>query len=144
VAERHPHNAVEGAPAPVPPASTTGQRAQAFLLRFLSRELHLTPDQVQPHRDLRDYGADSITAMRLIRAVADNFHVHMTGRDLLEHHTMHALLTYLTTRIDASQAVVRVDAAPMQPTAPDALEQFRQGILTIEDIETRLAQGEIV
>ena len=52
---------------------------RAFLLHFLSRELRLTPDQVRPHRDLRDYGADSITAMRLIRAVEQEFQVNIPG-----------------------------------------------------------------
>ena len=54
---------VERAPESVTPSSTNRERAWAFLLHFLSRELSLTPDQVRPHRDLHAYGADSITAI---------------------------------------------------------------------------------
>jgi hypothetical protein len=131
--------------------------------------------------------------------------VHITGRDLLEHRTIHALSTYLAARIDDAQAAGTTDASlapgaflppppvdrgrgfmriaseqlpsslrgegyvpppvslppregtnklhqkggerelkPVQPAAPDALDQFKQGILTLEDMEALLDQGEMV
>jgi acyl transferase domain-containing protein len=142
--EHHPEPTVERALELATPAETARARVQAFLLHFLAQELHLTPEQVRLHRDLRDYGADSITAMRLRRAVENEFHVHMAGRDLLEHHTLHALSTYLAARLDAYQAAGTADAAAVQSAAPDALEQFKQGILTLEDMEALLEQGKVV
>jgi acyl carrier protein len=225
--EPHLAQTVEPTPEPEIPAGTGRERARAFLLHFLSRELSLTPDQVRPHRDLRDHGADSITAMRLRRAVEEEFQVHITGRDLLEHRTIHALSTYLAARIDEAQAAGTGDVSPapgaflppppadrgryfmriasepppsplmgegsgggeasassphpnlpphrgkgyvpppvslppregtnklhqkegerelkpVQPAAPDALDQFKQGILTLEDMEALFDQGEMV
>jgi acyl carrier protein len=131
------------------------------LLHFLSRELSLTPDQVRPHRDLRDHGADSITTMRLRRAVEETFQVHISGRDLLEHRTIHALSTYLAARLDGAQADAHAGVSrnpgvflplpleegtkdtPLQPVPPDALDQFKQGLLTLEDMEALLDQGEM-
>ena len=124
-----------------------------------------------------EYGADSITAMRLMRAVEQELHLKITGRDLLEHRTIQALSTYLVARIDAPQAT-GVTAAlsllppgegwgegsprplgtcaplsrspgeksqePIRPTAPDALDRFKQGSLTLEEMEALLAQGEML
>jgi acyl carrier protein len=106
---------------------------RAFLLDFLARELRLTPEQIRLHRELRDYGADSITVMHLIRAVDQEWHVKISARDFLEHRTVHALWTYLLMKIEASQ-----------PAVPDALDQFQQGLLTLEDMEALLDQGKIV
>jgi acyl carrier protein len=152
---------IEPTPAPQTPAGTDHERVRAFLLHFLSRELSLTPDQVRPHRDLRDHGADSITTMRLRRAVEETFQVHISGRDLLEHRTIHALSTYLAARLDGAQADAHAGVSrnpgvflplpleegtkdtPLQPVPPDALDQFKQGLLTLEDMEALLDQGEI-
>jgi acyl transferase domain-containing protein len=153
-AEGHAPHLVADATAPITPASTAHERARTFLVHFLCRELHLTAEQVQPHRNLRDYGTDSITAMRLIRAVEKDFHVHMSGRDLLEHQTMHALSTYLAARIDAPQAAGTAltpslsekeeEPAAVTPTALDSLDQFKQGLLTLEAMEAMLEQGKMV
>jgi acyl carrier protein len=133
-------------PQPETPCGTAYARARAFLLRFLSRELHLTPDQLHAHRDLRHYGVDSITSMRLIRAVEQELHVHMAGRDLLEHQTLHALATCLGARIDAPEAAEAGDVSQesVRDPTPDALDRFKQGSLTLEEMEALLAQGEMV
>ena len=185
--EPYSEAAVEPALEPAAPSGGDRDRVRRFLLHFLSRELRLTLEQVRPHRDLRDHGADSITAMRLIRAVEQELHVKMTGRDLLEHRTLHALGTYLASKIDEPQAASHLllpgegreegtcvmlssiphpnplpegagmknlpqkafpesesNLEPAQPTALDALDQFQQGLLTLEDMEALLEQGEIV
>jgi len=146
-----PEQPVERTPEPETSAGTAHERVAAFLLHFLSRELHLAPDQIHLQRDLRHYGADSITAMRLIRAVEQEFHVNMTGRDLLEHHTLHALSTYLAVRLSPHlPPLTRTlcpgerGVGPAQPAARDILDQFKQGILTLEDMEALLEQGEMV
>src|SRR5262249_33692378 len=133
-AEGNTEHTAEPAAFTYTPVSTSRARVETFLRHFLAQELHLTSDQVRFHQDLRDYGADSITAIRLMRAVARDFHIHMSGRDLLEHHTLHALTTYLAARLDE----------PVPPAAPDTLQQFKQGILSLEDMETLIAQGKVV
>jgi aryl carrier-like protein len=115
---------------------------QTFLVHFLCRELQLTAEQIQPHRNLRDYGVDSITAMRLMRAVERDLHVPMSGRDLLQHQTLYALSTCLAARMAAAQP--EAAAAVVTPTAADALELFQQGILTLEAVEAMLEQGKMV
>jgi acyl transferase domain-containing protein len=175
----------EPARAPQTPPTTPGDRALAFLVHFLSQELHLTADQLSLHRDMRHYGADSITAMRLIRAVEQEFRAHLTGRDLLEHRTLHTLSSYLAARIDEPPATRASDVSPYRglgaalrppplpgedlsegcpnsrgpsetlarsseengsvsppPAALDALDRFKQGSLTLEEVEALLTQGE--
>ncbi|HXH09318.1 MAG TPA: SDR family NAD(P)-dependent oxidoreductase [Alphaproteobacteria bacterium] len=151
------------------PAGAPREKVRTFLLRFLARELQLTPHQVLPHRDLREYGADSITGMRLIRAVDKAFNIRITGRDLLEHHTLDALSTYLAAKLDAPQAAF-LALAPgkgegegvgaknpqqedlargeqvlqqAQVVEADALDLFQQGRLTIEEIEALIEQGKL-
>ena len=93
----------------------------------------------------------------------------MTGRDLLEHRTLHALGTFLAAKIDeqaarrashpapplspgeemknlSQTALVQSERGwdPVQPAALDALDQFQQGLLTLEDMEALLEQGEMV
>src|SRR5262249_33096732 len=84
----------------VHPEHSVLENLQRYLVWFLCKETGLTPDQVKPGKGLRSYGVDSITSSRLMRGFETFFQVRVTGRDLLEHHTIESLVAYLAGKVE--------------------------------------------
>ena len=74
-------------------ASTTD--IHQFLTSYLTSELLIPAEQIQPTKPLQDYGIHSIAAVQLLNAVSGFIGVAIPGRALLEHPTLNALADYI-------------------------------------------------
>jgi acyl transferase domain-containing protein len=135
----------------VHPEQSILENMQRYLVWFLCQETGLTPEQINPLKGMRSYGADSITSSRLMRSVEKVFRVRVTGRELLEHGTIGSLAVYLAKKVEA------VDTPEPTPKPAHrnggqarkeyldeqvikALDELEQGTLNLEAVQ-RIIDG---
>ena len=87
-------------------------------------------EQLNPDRDLREYGVESIVRLKLIRGLERDLRVKTSARELLAHHTINAVSACLADR-----------AGTVIPVTPDALDLFRSGALDLSAVEALLDEG---
>jgi 3-oxoacyl-(acyl-carrier-protein) synthase/acyl carrier protein len=135
----------------------TQENIQAYIVQFLSQELHFSQDQIKVNKNLQDYGVDSIIVMKLMREFEIRFKIKITGRELLEHQTIGAISAHLVFKLKelnhqdiAEDSVlqtksqsVELQDLPVDGPEIEALEKFKQGSLTLEEIESLLDKGVI-
>jgi len=132
----------------------TQQNIQGYIVQFLSQELQLSPNQIKVNKNLQDYGVDSIIYRKLMRDFAVRFKIKITGREMLEHQTINAISSHLALKLEALNnqdiavgSVLQSKYQPMELPVDEpeieALEKFKQGALTLEEIESLLDKGVI-
>jgi 3-oxoacyl-(acyl-carrier-protein) synthase/acyl carrier protein len=133
------------------------ENIQSYIVQFLSQDLRLSQDQIKVNKNLQDYGVDSIIIMRLMRDLEIRFKIKVTGREMLEHQTINAISNHLALKLEAlsnqdivEDTVLQTKSQPKDllesPVAEpemDTLEKFKQGALTLEEIESLLDKGVI-
>ena len=94
---------------------------------------------------------DSIQGRRLIRHIESNFQIKLTGREMLEHQTIQALVTYLATKVAVAEQSRVVEVMQTETTSEknmpcddrhivEMMEQFTQGKLDFEGVQ-RILEG---
>ena len=78
------------------------ERVRAFITRVLSEVLEIPSELIGLNTPMRDYGMGSLLGMRLLRQLETVFNVRVTGRELLEHATIDALVGLVVKRLDTS------------------------------------------
>jgi acyl transferase domain-containing protein/acyl carrier protein/SAM-dependent methyltransferase len=143
---------VEEAPAATIGAGhPAGENLTDYLTGFLSRELLLTSDRINPRAEFRDYGADSVLMIKLIRDIDRCYRIRLTGRELLEYRSIQSLADYLATKINpAFQEAGTPDAAAAKQgpalshyrdqTVIAALEKFKEGRLALKEVQILIAK----
>ncbi|BBB93455.1 MAG TPA: beta-ketoacyl synthase N-terminal-like domain-containing protein [Methylomusa anaerophila] len=139
------------------PGKPTQESIQDYIVQFLSRELRLPRDQIKVNKNLQNYGVDSIVGMKLMRDFETRFNIKITGREMLEHQTIKSLSAHLALKLEGLnsqdiQDIVAGDSLtaksqpgelPVNDPEIEALEKFKQGELTLEEIESLLDKGVI-
>ena len=131
-------------------AGTDEQKStKDYIMQFLSRELGLKPEQINIKKTYQEYGMDSILGRKFMRSVEEKFHIKLTGREMLEHQSIQALITYVARKVAASnqsetKAIVRSETA-LDKTMPysdtqsiEMMEKFIQGELGFEEVQNIL------
>jgi acyl transferase domain-containing protein len=120
---------------------------QEFITQYLSQELHLPEDQMKFDKDIQDYGANSVTAMKLARRLEERFEFEITGREMMEYRTIRTLSDYLGWKsrdFDAPNKVTdTADGTSDDNHGMTPLEKFRLGILTLDEIENMIEKGDM-
>jgi polyketide synthase PksN len=137
--------------------NTTLETILQHITGFLARALHLSPEQITPHQNFHDFGVDSIVALTLLRSLEERFHLKISGRDLLQHHSVASLAARLAARLECSSAdgtnrlntpsacwPEAVDRGNITNHAAEVLERFRDGLLELDELEELIEQGAIV
>jgi len=121
-----------------------------FILSFLSRELKISADQINPDKNLQVYGFDSIVGTRLLRVLQMEVGAQLSRRVLLQCQTVNELSAYLENQrsctADTSdshggllESVPEGSETHLTDTALQALEQFKLGLLDRNDVEKLIA-----
>jgi acyl carrier protein len=139
---------------PVNGGATLLGMVSASILQFLSDALNIPTDQLETDKDLQEYGADSITLMKLTRRLEDAFGAKLSGRDLLTHRTIRTLAACLEERLKECdyQSLPekpkptglpnRSIPEPLGSSLADMLEEFRKGAIDLDEAEALLQQKE--
>lgn len=128
---------------------------QKYIVQFLCQELYLTKDQIKLNKDIQAYGMDSIIAMKLLRDFEKRFQTKITRREMMEYRTINSLSAYaaskikeLDNRVIGINAELEIESQKMSEYINDpgikALKEFRQGRLTLEEIEKLIDEGELI
>lgn len=124
-----------------------------YIIQLLLQELHLVPDQINLNKNLQDYGTDSIVAMKIKRNLETRFQVKITQREMLEYRTINALTDYLTSKIEVFNkqetaadldSLTKPDNYQVDNPEIEALKKFKNGTITLEEIEMLLDKGVIL
>ncbi|TAL55533.1 MAG: hypothetical protein EPN89_00360, partial [Methylovulum sp.] len=86
-----------------PPA---GDNIRETLLAILSQILGTAPDTIRTNKNIRDYGADSIVAMHLMRDIEERFAVKLSGRELLEYSTVDSLAGHIASKKEPARSAL--------------------------------------
>ncbi len=115
------------------------------LTAVLSEELSIPIDEIKPHKNFQDYGADSIAVLKMTRGIEEIFGAKVSGREMLEYPTVGSLSRYLADKLErkTEQQALQLSSAETsigQEVSPpvDAVEIDRD---TSED---RRSEGEHV
>ncbi len=133
------------------------ENIQAYIVQFLSQELYIPQDQIKVNKNLQGYGIDSIIIMKLMRNFEIRFKIKITGREMLDHQTIGAISSHLAYKLKeitpqdvAEDNVLEIKSPSLElPDSPvdgpelNALEKFKQGALSLEEIESLLDKGVI-
>jgi hypothetical protein len=128
------------------PVSVTsgGRRAVVdHIAGFLAHSLGHPREHLDPDTDIQDYGADSITGALLLRHLEATLHVRVTGREIFEHRTIHALADCVTPRVAGASASDQPASRAGDDDDRDALERFKSGLLDLADLETLIDHGTV-
>ncbi|MGS0763566.1 SDR family NAD(P)-dependent oxidoreductase [Syntrophomonas curvata] len=130
------------------------QYIQDYVVQFLSKELDMDPTQIKLNKNIRDYGIHSIVIMKIIRKFEKDFRIKITGREMLENPSVNSLSAYIAAKIGALNKpqiaqfdkTTRNDQKYRRVNEPEseALQKFKQGELTLEEIERLLDEGVIM
>ncbi|WGV58343.1 SDR family NAD(P)-dependent oxidoreductase [Brevibacillus brevis] len=137
------------------PDSPTEENIQRDMAQFLSRELHLSEGQIKPNKYFLDYGMDSIMVTKLIRHLEQRWNIKIRGREVLENPTMKSLAHLLAIKIKEcshKEIASTTDFETMSPDsgerteniAVDMLQKFKEGLLSLEEIEQLIDKGGII
>ena len=141
------HVTTRGASDPEPPPAS--ESAQAFIVEFISNTLSVPTDQISCTRNLQAFGVDSIVGIHLLRALRERFGVELSARALFEQPTIRALARVVASHVaaDPGAALDHRDESPAseapQTAALRALEQFKRGLLDMNDIKRLIVEGEL-
>ncbi|MDO9105380.1 MAG: amino acid adenylation domain-containing protein [Methylovulum sp.] len=91
---------------------------QQYLLTALAETLSLEAGAIKPHKNLQDYGVNSIIALRIMRGFEDAFGLKMSGRDLLAYPTIAALAGHFAAKFEPKPDSKR----PVLPVQPASLQ----------------------
>jgi len=122
----------------------------------LSKSLGIACEQIDPKRDIQDYGVDSVIGKQLMRELEEVFGVAITNREMLGLRTVEALSRHLEAKChvrpsdfkggieghggDVAQGVREQNPPHAISFGIQMLEQFRQGTVSIEDIESLIEE----
>lgn len=140
-----PRSTGKQAPVPEPPGSGSSELRE-YLIGFLEQELQISRDKIGLNKDLQAYGADSIVIMKLIRNFDQSFAIKLSGREIMEYRTVNTLANYLALKLEkADRQTAPANSPGPVPSQPEpglnderlmeALERFKQGSLTLEEIQ---------
>jgi len=76
------------------------ENMQQYLLACFSDALGLPVSALNAHKNLRDYGVNSLLGQGVMRGFADRFQLKTSARDLLAYPTIAALTEYFSARAD--------------------------------------------
>ena len=80
------------------------KRLNIFLTQFLERELKLSGDDIDPRRHFQDFGMNSILFQLIIRRIEKQFHIRLTGREIVSHASIESLTALLASKITSQNA----------------------------------------
>ncbi|ASJ54821.1 polyketide synthase [Brevibacillus formosus] len=137
------------------PDSPTEENIERDMAQFLSRELHLSEGQIKPNKYFLDYGMDSIMVTKLIRHLEQRWNIKIRGREVLENPTMKSLAHLLAIKIKEcshKEIASTTDLETMsqdsgertENLAVDMLQKFKEGLLSLEEIEQLIDKGGMI
>ena len=92
-----------------------------MLTAVLSEELSIPIDEIKPHKDFQDYGADSIAILKMTRGIEEIFGAKVTGREMLEYPTVASLSRYLADKLERKRDPKELQSSSSEGTiAPEA------------------------
>ncbi|UFR06751.1 SDR family NAD(P)-dependent oxidoreductase [Streptomyces sp. Go40/10] len=149
--------AVPAAPtAPTAPTERTAPAGDltAYLTGFFAEALGLAAAELPPDKDLHGFGVDSILWSRLQRRLRADLGLDLSTRDILECATLERLAACLAAKHPGGPASGTGEPAAdgTRPEVPGegygpraakarALEQFRQGHVSLEDLKALMKEA---
>lgn len=145
--------------APTAPTAPTARTAPAgdltaYLTGFFAEALGLAAAELPPGKDLHGFGVDSILWSRLQRRLRADLGLDLSTRDILECATLERLAACLAAKHPGGPASGTGEPAadgtrPEVPGEGDgpraararALEQFRQGHVSLEDLKALMKEA---
>jgi acyl transferase domain-containing protein len=125
-----------------------------YIVQFLARELGIASEQLNEHRELREYGVDSLIGRRLLRGLAELYSINVTGRQLQQNSTiaaLHALVAQCQERVGSDGAhnqdvdlKTDVSAARAMPLQSQLMKCFLEGIVDYQEMEALIEQGSVI
>ncbi|MBV7338440.1 amino acid adenylation domain-containing protein [Chloroflexi bacterium TSY] len=97
---------------------TKQKNLEAYLLRLLSQLLKVPPHQIALDKTLYEYGVDSIIGMQVRRRLEETLDVQITGREMLEHGTIHSLAALLDRKVNHFPQAQQPEALETSPSEP--------------------------
>ncbi|UZW58492.1 SDR family NAD(P)-dependent oxidoreductase [Lysobacter enzymogenes] len=90
------------------------------LLAQLAAILKLAPERIDPDSAFAGYGVDSISSVRIVRALNDALGIELAGTSLFDHSSVNKLVRHVLQDHDTAQLQAAARAALPQPVAAPA------------------------
>lgn len=111
---------------------------QAFILTFIEQHLGLSAAQLSMDRPLRQYGMDSVLAIKLAHALEQRFQVRLSARAFHENPSLHALIAHIREQPASAPAASRDLAAFQDAQVIAMLDQIIHQEKSLDDVKELL------
>ncbi|NJC37104.1 acyl transferase domain-containing protein/acyl carrier protein/SAM-dependent methyltransferase [Xanthomonas arboricola] len=88
------------------------------LLSQLAATLKLAPERIDPDGAFASYGVDSISSVRIVRALNDALRIDVAGTALFDHSSVNKLVHHILQAYDHGQLLHGADTSLPHPAAP--------------------------
>ncbi|PMY43898.1 MULTISPECIES: SDR family NAD(P)-dependent oxidoreductase [Pseudomonas] len=120
------------------PSRQANEDIHAFILAFLEQHLGLSPAQLVVDKPLRQYGMDSVLAIKLAHALEQRFQVRLSARAFHENPSLAALNAHIQQHPDFAHGAGS-EVAPFQDAQVIAmLDQIIQNEKSLDDVKELL------
>jgi acyl transferase domain-containing protein len=137
-------------------SESVSAKIHGYLREAFAQILKIPAADINPAKDMQQYGADSLVIAHLSRGLAAEFGVRLAARELLGHRSIDAWTEHVALKLEsrsAKESKAQVGgngngrpgkAEPAKDVVEYALEQFKAGELDLKTIETLIDRGELV
>ena len=114
---------------------------QSIVLQFIAEELEIPMEEIMMDKPMAGFGMDSIVGQKLSKELKTRYQIKLSGKELLTHPTVKELSGLVQQKYEAkhgkaaagNQRTDNTDAALQDEL--DALQQFKDGQMSLEEIE---------
>jgi acyl carrier protein len=123
---------------PIPAAAPTREDVTSWLLQWISQELKLPADQIEPGKSLLDYSLSSLTATILVGDLEDWLGLRLPPTLVWDYPSITALVDHLMGQLCTRESIAAPASAAAAPAA--ALETTDLDALSDQEVRAMLGR----
>jgi acyl transferase domain-containing protein/acyl carrier protein len=110
------------------PAAGLPERVRNHIVAFISRDLKIKAGDITPDSNLRKFGVDSVTLMRFVRSVREEFGFKIAVKDLSRINTVNEFTNHICSLVAESANGVQAQTGRLPAAAPAVARSTDDGL----------------
>jgi acyl carrier protein len=113
---------------------------QRFIVLFVAQALDMPPEDIDLTRELREFGFDSLVAVRLLRSAQTQLGVKLGVKELRDVNTIAELARHIEGKLAAPEMAPHAEQAANEDLLR-SMDRFKQGEVDIGSMKKILGLG---
>lgn len=116
------------------------EKVQRFIVLFVAQALDMAPEDIDPDRELQEFGFDSLLAVRLLRSAETQLSVKLGVRELRDVNTIAELARHIEGKMAAPETEPHAEEAASEDLL-QSLDKFKRGEVDFGEMKKILGLG---